>query len=347
MKKVFVKDIKEKDHVAESFLVTKKDMGVSKSGKPYIILRLMDSTGELEARAWENADALKELFEVDTVCRVKGYAVSYQGACQINVTDIRSLPEGDYSIREYLPASKREPAEMMKELEAVLASIEDVNIKALFKAIFADPDVKERFMLAPAAKMMHHSYLGGLLEHVLSMCGLADKVAAHYKGVVDRDLLIAGAILHDIGKIYELEYMRSFGYTDEGKLIGHITMGVELVDEKIRGLAAFPPELAMHVKHLMLSHHRLLEFGSPKRPKTIEAVVLCYLDDLDAKVNAISTLIAVDDGQRWSPYQRMFERPIFKGAPEKTLEDGGPAGDEEERTEKDAKAEDDPLTLFK
>ena len=231
---------------------------------------------------------------------------------------------------------------MMAELEAVLKSLEDVNIKALFKAIFADTDIKERFMLAPAAKAMHHPYLGGLLEHVLSMCGLADKVAAHYKGVVDRDLLIAGSILHDIGKIYELEYSRSFGYTDEGKLIGHITMGVELVDEKIKTIAGFPPELAMHVKHLMLSHHRLLEFGSPKRPKTIEAVVLCYLDDLDAKVNAISTLIAVDDGSDWSPYQRMFERPIFKGVLTKTLEDSPPAGDEA-----DGEDGSDPLTLFK
>ena len=347
MKKVFVKDIKEKDHVAESFLVTKKDIGISKSGKPYIILRLMDSTGTLEARAWENADALKELFNVDEVCRVKGYAVSYQGACQINVTDIRSLPPEQYSIREYLPASEREPAEMMEELEAVLAGLGDVNIKALLKLMFDDPDVKERFMLAPAAKMMHHSYLGGLLEHVLSMCGLADKVAAHYKGVIDRDLLTAGAILHDIGKIYELEYRKSFGYTDEGRLIGHITMGIELVDAKIKEIAGFPPELAMNVKHLMLSHHGHLEFGSPKRPKTIEAVVLYYLDDLDAKVNAISTLIAVDDGQRWSPYQRMFERPIFKGVLAKTLEEGAAAGDGELQTEKDPEAEADPLTLFK
>ncbi len=345
MKKVFVKDIKENDHISDNFLVTKKETGVSRTGKPYLILRLMDSTGEIEARAWDDADAMKERFSRDEVCRVKGYAVSYQGGRQVNVSDINRLPEDKYSIRDYLPASERDPEEMILELDRIVSGLGDVHIKALLVAVLEDKELRPRFMLAPAAKAMHHPYLGGLLEHVLSMCGLAESVSAHYKGVVDRDLLIAGAILHDIGKIYELEYAKSFGYTDEGKLIGHITMGIELIDLKLRSLQGFPPDLAMRIKHMLLSHHGHLAFGSPKRPKTIEALVLYYLDDLDAKVNAISTLMKAEDGSDWTPYQRMFERAIFKAAPTKTQSTGEKVEDDGPDAEGSAKP--DSLSLFK
>ncbi len=347
MKKVFVKDIKENDQVSDNFLVTKKETGVSRTGKPYLILRIMDSTGEIEARVWDDADAMKERFSRDEVCRIKGYAVSYQGGRQINVSDICSLPEDKYSIRDYLPASERDPEEMILDLDRIISGLGDVHIKALLRAIFEDRELRSRFMLAPAAKSMHHPYLGGLLEHVLSMCGLADSVAAHYKDVVDRDLLTAGAILHDIGKIYELEYGRSFGYTDEGRLIGHITIGIELIDSKLRSLADFPPDSALRIKHMLLSHHGRLEFGSPKRPKTIEALVLYYLDDLDAKVNAIASLMKVEDGSDWTPYQRMFERSIFKGVPQKTPEQGPGEKIEDDGPDAGGPGKPDPLSLFK
>ncbi|MFQ5735538.1 MAG: 3'-5' exoribonuclease YhaM family protein [Thermodesulfobacteriota bacterium] len=173
---------------------------------------------------------------------------------------------------------------------------------------------------------MHHPYLGGLVEHALSICGLVEKVTAHYGEGINRDLLYAGALLHDIGKIYELSYKRSFEYTDEGRLLGHITLGVELVDEKLRGLKDFPRELAMRLKHMLLSHHGLLEYGSPKRPKTIEAIILYYLDDMDAKVNTVRSLVLEGgDDSAWTPYQRIFERFIYRGQAQPEDDEAGKA----------------------
>lgn len=315
MKNQYIKDLKEKDHVTDSFLVTKKDTGVSKSGKPYLILRLRDSTGEVEARVWENAEALDRAFEQDNVVTVRGFAVSYQGRLQVNVSEVSRLPEEKYSLRDYLPASERDPEDMMAELERIVAGMKDVHIRSLLQALFGDPEIRSRFMIAPAAKAMHHPYLSGLLEHVISICGLVDKVAGHYGPGINRDLLTAGAILHDIGKIYELKYSRAFDYTDEGRLIGHITIGIEMIDRKLAGLPDFPKELAVLIKHMILSHHGQLEFGSPKRPKIPEALILTYLDDMDAKINAVRTVMEEEKGSdsNWTSYQRIFERAIYKG----------------------------------
>ena len=325
MKKQFLRGIKEKDHVADTFLVTKKEIGVSKSGKPYLIIRLMDSTGEAEARAWEDAEAVGRCFDKDDVVMVRGFAVSYKGGLQINVSEVTRVPEEKYELRDYLPSSERDPEEMIVELDRVVSRMKDVHIRGLLQAVFKDQDVRKRFMVAPAAKAMHHPYLGGLLEHVLSICGLVDRVAEHYGAMVNRDLLHAGAVLHDIGKIYELSYERSFDYTDEGKLIGHITMGIELIDGKLAGLPEFPRDLAVLVKHMVLSHHGQLEFGSPKRPKILEALILSYLDDMDAKVKAIQTVMEAekDSGSNWTSFQRIFERAMYKG--NRFIADEGPA----------------------
>ncbi|MBI5562954.1 MAG: HD domain-containing protein [Deltaproteobacteria bacterium] len=340
MKKI--KDIKGKDHVAGSYLVTKKEVGVSKSGKPYLNLRIMDSTGELEARVWDGAEDVAKGFHKNDVVSIKGYAVAYMGGIQVNVSNIAALPESAYSVRDFLPSSKRQPADMLAELDSVIASIKDRHLKALLLAVFGDDEMRHLFSTAPAAKSMHHPYLGGLLEHVLSICGLADKVAAHYGPPVNRDLLLAGAMLHDIGKVYELSYRRSFDYTDEGRLLGHITIGVELVDKKMEGIADFPRVLAVLLKHMLLSHHGQLEFGSPKRPKTMEAIILSYLDDLDAKAAAVKTLMegGRDDGTNWTPYQKIFERYIYKGAMQPT----GEPVDEAREDEDNGKGE---LRLFK
>jgi len=317
MKKLFIKDLKEKQRVDTSLLVTRKTLGVSKAGKPYLALKLMDSTGELDARVWDNAESIAEDFSVDDVARVKGSALAYQGKMQLNLSSIKALGDGEYTLRDYLPASGRDPGEMMAELDAVIAAVKDPFIKGLLTSMLGDGPgggsvLRAKFMQAPAAKMMHHPYLGGLLEHVLSLCGLGVAVSGHYKNL-NKDLLLAGLILHDIGKVFELSYERSFGYTDEGRLIGHITIGTELVDSYMEKIDGFPEELRMQLKHLLLSHHGTLEYGSPKRPKTMEAIVLSYLDDLDAKVNAVETLMAEPAGEeRWSPYQRIFERYIYK-----------------------------------
>lgn len=314
MKKLFIRDIKEKDPVSGHFLVTKKESGVSKSGKPYLVLRLMDSSGELEARVWEGATELARRFEKNDVAEVRGFAVAYQNNVQINVTSIKAVPEGEYSLADFLPSSGKDPEEQIARVDAIISNIKDANIKALLEAVFTDPDVRERFKIAPAAKAMHHPYLGGLIEHELSICGLVEKISSHYGAGINRDLLYAGALLHDIGKIYELSYKRSFEYTDEGRLLGHITMGVELIDEKLRDLKDFPRELAVRLKHMLLSHHGHLEYGSPKRPKIIEAIILYYLDDMDAKVNTVQALVLDERStEPWTPYQRIFERFIYRG----------------------------------
>jgi len=347
LKKVFIKDLKEKERVDTTLLVTRKDLGVSKAGKPYLALRLMDSTGELDGRVWDNAESIAKDFKLDDVARVKGSALSYQGKMQLNVGSIKALGEGEYTLRDYLPASERAPEEMISELDKIIDSMTDPHIKGLLLSMLAEgregSGLRGKFMEAPAAKMMHHPYLGGLLEHVLSLCGLGKAVAGHYKGL-NRDLLLAGLILHDIGKVFELSYSRSFGYTDEGRLIGHITIGTELVDSYIKKMTGFPEELRMQLKHLLLSHHGTLEFGSPKRPKTLEAIVLSYLDDLDAKVNAAERLMDDPAGEeRWSPYQRIFERYIYKERYRYDEAEGepapGPESASEPEPEKDAAPE--------
>lgn len=315
MKKTFIKDIRERDSVTGAFLVVRKETGVSKSGKAYLNLKLMDSTGEIEARVWDDAEELAKGFCKNDVVSIKGFAVAYQGGVQLNVSAIKAMPEGSYSLRDFLPSSERDQASLEAELDSILASLKDRHLKALMDSIFTDKEIRARFLIAPAAKAMHHSYLGGLAEHVFSICGLADKVSAHYGAAVNRDLLVSGAMLHDIGKIYELTYERSFDYSDEGRLLGHITMGVELIDGKLACLPEFPRELAVLVKHMVLSHHGQLEFGSPKRPKTIESIILSYLDDLDAKVNTVRALLSGKaEGTNWTPYQRLFERYIYTGA---------------------------------
>ncbi len=313
MKKLFIEDLKEKQRVDTTLLVTRKTLGVSKAGKPYLALKLMDCSGELDARVWDNAESIAEGFAVDDVVRVKGSALAYQGKMQLNLGSIKAVGDGEYTLRDYLPASERDPQEMMGELDALIADIKDPFIKGLLTDMLGDGcELRARFMQAPAAKMMHHPYLGGLLEHVLSLCGLGVAVSGHYKNL-NKDLLLAGLILHDIGKVFELTYERSFGYSDQGRLIGHITIGTELVDSYMKKIPEFPEELRMQLKHLLLSHHGTLEYGSPKRPKTLEALVLSFLDDLDAKVNAAETIMADPAGEEhWSPYQRIFERYIYK-----------------------------------
>ena len=313
-KNVYAKDIKEGDRVETSFLVIKKETGMSKTGKAYLNLKLRDSTGDLEARVWDNAEAVGECFSKDDVVAIKGSAISYQGKIQVNVSEARTILAEKCDVRDYLPCSKRTPEAMMTELDSIISDMGDRHLKRLMKDIFSDAEVRGRFMTAPAAKTMHHPYLGGLIEHVLSLCAIGRFVASHYEGI-NKDLLLSGAILHDIGKIYELSYARTFDYTDEGRLLGHITIGVELVDSKINAIADFPRRLGVLLKHMLVSHHGHLEFGSPKRPKTLEAMALYFLDDFDAKMNSMQSLIKSEAGTGdWTDYQRALERYIYKGS---------------------------------
>lgn len=315
MKQVFIKNIKEKDRIDDTFLATKKEMGMSKSGKPYLAIKLMDKTGELEARVWDEAESCSKNFERNDFVKVRGYALAYQGGLQLNISEIARVDEDKVAISEFLPASARDPDEMMAELESIVAGIRDNSIKKLLILFLEDAKIKNLLKLAPAAKSMHHPYLGGLLEHILSLCRLIDGVTKHYRNI-NKDLLLAGAILHDIGKIYELKFERAFDYSDEGRLLGHITIGIEMIDKKSERIPGFPEETAMLLKHMLLSHHGYLEFGSPKRPKTVEAVILYYLDDMDSKVQSMQTLIEKEreTPSNWTSYHKLYERYIYKGS---------------------------------
>jgi len=337
-----IAELKEKEPVDGVYLATRKEMAVAKSGKPYLIARLMDSSGEAEARAWDGAEEMAGNFDKDDVVRVRGHAVAYQGDLQINISSARRVNEGDYDLRDLLPSSERDPDEMIAELDGIISAMEDEDLKTLLETLFRDGgEVRSLYKIAPAAKGMHHSYIGGLLEHVLSACRVAAFLRGHYSGV-DGDMLLAGVILHDIGKIYELSYKRGFDYTDRGKLIGHITIGVEMIDEAIRGQKDFPETKAVLLKHMILSHHGVLEYGSPKRPKTLEAVILSFIDDLDAKVEAVKSFIGKDRGEtNWTGYHRLLERYIFKGfprdptapAPRADAEEGPAAAEEKRKKE--------------
>lgn len=313
MKKIFVEQIRERDWVDSPFLVRDKIMAMAKNGKPYMTLKLIDRTGEVEARVWDRVDEYAERFERDDFIRVQAKASVYLGKMQLVVQELERLADRDVLLADYMPVSSRSSAEMAAEFESLVTSLADANLRALMQAFLADTSVMERYRSAPAAKSMHHVFIGGLLEHSLAVAGLVDDIARRYPGV-NRDLLLVGALLHDIGKVAELSYARTFDYTDEGKLIGHIVLGVEMVEEKIRTIPGFPRQLAMLVKHLLLSHHGQYEYGSPKRPKLLEAVILNFLDDLDSKINGVQAHIERESSNDnpWTSYHRLYDRYFFK-----------------------------------
>ena len=314
MRKIVVKEIKDRTPVDSIFLVKEKITAMAKNGKPYLNLRLMDKSGEVEAKVWDNVDTLAASFDKDDFIAVRSKASVYLGKMQLVIAELKRVPEEEVALADFLPETERDIREMEAELAALLASFTDVNLHRLLAAFFDDPAFMAVYRTAPAAKGMHHVYLGGLLEHSLAVAHLVDRIVPLYSGL-NRDLLVAGALLHDVGKVREMTYLRSFDYSDEGKLLGHITIGVEMVQEKIVALAPFPEELAMLLKHMLLSHHGQYEFGSPKRPKTLEATILNYLDDLDSKINGIRTHVGKEpeNHARWTTYHRLYDRYFYKG----------------------------------
>ena len=314
MKKLYVRQIQEREWVDDVFLVRDKIVGMAKNGKPYLTLKLMDRTGEVEGRIWDQADEVALLFDRDDFVRVAGKASVYMGKMQLVIQELTRLKEESVDLADFLPVSQRPVAEMLDELRARVEGLADCHLRALMEAFLADQAFLQAYSRAPAAKGMHHVYLGGLLEHSLAVATLAVDICGRYPGL-NRDLLLVGALLHDAGKVEELRYARSFEYTDAGKLLGHIVIGVEMVEEKLRGIPGFPRELAILLKHLLLSHHGQYEYGSPKRPKTLEAVILNFIDDLDSKINGVRSHLEKEpeSDSSWTQYHRLYDRYFFKG----------------------------------
>ncbi len=313
MERTFIKEIRENELVEGVFWVKEKATPLSRSGAPYLRVRLADRTGEIEGRVWDGVEEFADLFDRDDFIRIKAQATSYQDRVQLNIKSIKKVKDTEVSLDEFLPSSLRDPEEMLAELREISQGIGNDHLKQLVTAFLENEEFTVLFKRAPGAKRLHHSFLGGLLEHTLSVVNLIQKLKGYYEGI-NHDLLLAGGILHDIGKVYELSYERSFDYTDAGRLVGHIVMGVEMVDKEITQIEGFPAELAMLMKHLLLSHHGQYEWGSPTRPMTLEAQILHHLDDLDAKVKGIQEFMQkAQEGATWTDYHRMFERFFYIG----------------------------------
>ena len=292
MKDIYIADLMSFDEgkpFDSFFLVLAKQQRTTKTNKPYLNLILGDKTGQIEGRVWELSDPrIAREFDRGEIVKVRGCFSRYEDRGQVKVDQLRKAMPGEADKMDMLPATTRDVATLWAELEASVASVANPDLKRLLTTLLADSAIAQAFREAPAARQLHHAWLGGLLEHVVSLLGLADRVAAHYP-MLDRDLLVTGVILHDIGKIRELEWETGFDYTVEGVLLGHIQMGVDLVEKTIAGLPGFPDRLRTLVLHMILSHHGKLEFGSPKLPMIPEALVLNFIDDLDAKMQAMTS----------------------------------------------------------
>jgi len=328
MKTGFVRDLADGQAVVSLFLVHEKEVRTSpRTGKSWLQLSVGDRTGTISAKMWDNFDALVSTFECDDVIHIRGRVKTYNGEKELTIEQIVPAREHDYEMGDFLPHTKYDIEKLYGDLRAAVASVKSPWLQKLLIGVIDDPEIAPRLKRAPAAMSMHHAYIGGLLEHVVSLLGLANGICAHYTEL-DRDIIIAGVILHDIGKTEELRYARRIDYSTEGRLLGHITIGAQIVRKKIDAITGFPKPLAVLVEHLILSHHGSLEFASPVVPQTREALALHFLDDLDSKMAAARATIeaAESSGAVWTDrnpaLRRALARPeqYLAGAPEQKPE---------------------------
>jgi len=313
MKKRFITDIKAGDRVDDIFVLSEKILSQKKDGNNFLNVTLSDKTGTIKGVVWDNVDQIAAGITSGDFAHVNGSVSDYRGTLQVVIKKMEPFSPDRIDPSDFLPQTSRDIEGMFERLLKRTDSITTDYLKALIDAFFKDKEFVNKFKTAPAAKKMHHAYIGGLLEHTLSMVSLADKIAGHYSGI-DRDLLLSGAILHDIGKIDEFEYQFKIDYSDKGRLLNHIVIGIKMVDDKLSGIEHFPEDQMLLLKHMIVSHHGTREFGSPEPPKTIEAVLLNYIDEIDSKVNAIRDFIASEDpDETWTSYHRLLERHFYKG----------------------------------
>ena len=310
--KTYVNEIKENENVDSLFMVKEKSSGITKTGNTYLKLKLGDRTGEIEGRIWTSTEAFSESFEKDDFVHVKGKMTSFQEHLQLNVSYIERIKEEAILLSDFFPMTEKDIEGMFQSLVETSQQVKNPHLCQLLQLFWEDEAFVKRFKMVPASKWVHHAFLGGLLEHTLSLSQLVLKNANHYVGL-NLDLLLTASILHDLGKVDELLYTRSFNYSDEGQLLGHIILGIERVEDKIRQLIDFPRDLSTLLKHLLISHHGQYIWGSPKKPMTLEAVMLHYLDDMDAKINGIQQFLRtqVSEGSKWSAYHRAFEQFFY------------------------------------
>jgi 3'-5' exoribonuclease len=331
MTRRYVNQLVNGDSVDEAFLVADKQLRANRQGNLYLNLELRDRTGSVGARLWNATENVARLFEPGDFLHVRGKTQVFQGSLQIILTHLEVIDRERIEPDEFIPQSSQNVTKLMARLREILLAMSNPHLRGLVECFLIDDAFVRKFTAAPAGIKNHHAYQGGLVEHVVTLLNLADRITDLYPEL-DRDLLLTGIFLHDIGKVDELSYDRAFAYTDEGQLVGHLVMGVEMLREKVERCAeltgeAFPEELTLRLKHMIVSHHGSFEFGSPKLPMTLEAVALHYLDNLDAKIHAFSREIR-DDPSRdssWTPFQQSLGRRLYKGTTN-TADDAGDAG---------------------
>jgi 3'-5' exoribonuclease len=312
MKSHFVSDLQDGQAVTTLFLVCEKGIRTSARGKSWLELSLRDRTGSIPGKMWDNFEAIAKTFECDDVVVIRGRVKLYNGQKEVTLEQIIPAEERDYDLGDFLAHTKYDVEKLYADLRASIAAMTNTFLKRLLESVVDDPAIAPRLKRAPAAMMMHHAFVGGLLEHIVSLIGLGRGVTAQYPEL-DADLLLAGIVLHDIGKIDELSYERGVQYTTQGRLLGHITIGAGLVRDKIKSIPGFPAELAVLVEHLILSHHGSLEFGSPTLPQTREAIALHFLDDMDSKMAAMRTTLASESGnEEWTERNPALRRAILR-----------------------------------
>jgi len=308
----YLTELKENEQIIEHYLCRQKQSLKTRTGKTYYSLKLQDKTGVVDAKIWELHNDIKN-FEEGDIIKIDGTVLSYQNEFQIKINRARPSKDGEYTVEDYIPTTTKNIDEMYAQLTAAINTIENPHLKTLLENILVNDNAKANALKThSAAKFMHHGYRGGLLEHTLSVVQICDSMSAHYN-FLNRDLLLTGALLHDIGKIYELSSLPKNEYTDDGQMLGHIIIGVEMVVLEIAKIPDFPHELASLVKHLIISHHGEYEFGSPKLPSTAEAMLLHYADNIDAKLKTFEEVLEKDTTPGpWTGFQKALNRYVRK-----------------------------------
>jgi 3'-5' exoribonuclease len=319
MTRRFVNQLSNGDSVDECFLVADKQLRANRQGNLYLQLELRDKTGSVGARLWNASEGLARTFEPGDYLQVRGKTQIFQGALQIILSHIEVIDSARIEPEDFLPQSTQNVTRLTARMRELLFSMGNPHLRALVECFLIDEEFVRKFTTAPAGIKNHHAYHAGLLEHVVTLLTLADRIVDLYPDL-DRDLLLTGIFLHDIGKVDELSYDRAFAYTDEGQLVGHLVMGVEMLRDKVERTAdltgePFPAELLLRLKHMIVSHHGTHDFGSPKLPMTLEAIALHYLDSLDAKIHTFTREIRDDPCREssWTPFQQNLGRRLFKG----------------------------------
>src|ERR1017187_6855321 len=326
MKDFYIRDCQqhESQTITSSFVVASKQVKTKKNGDPYLAVTLADRTGQLQANMWDNvSDAVNE-FEQDDFVKVKGLVQKYNGRWQLTLHKVRKLGDAEIDYSDFLPKTSKDIDQLWRTLGEFVESVENSWLKRLIQNFMADDAIATAYRNAPAAKTMHHAYVGGLLDHVVSLMTTCDLVVRNYPQV-NRDLLLTGAFLHDNGKIHELAYQRSISYTTRGQLLGHMIIELEMLHEKLSHILGFPEDLKILIEHLIISHHGQYEFGSPKLPMFPEALMLHYLDDLDSKMESMRAQFERESEQEtaWTSYNASLARTLLNTR--KFLEKGGTA----------------------